>query len=220
MDASQLPIEQQRNVFRYGEQALWSTQYLDVGAIRNSESRLFSTPIGGNGQGFTRPTSIAESNMLEGGRTPNGAAYDVYGIGCHLMAASASGDAAGMDFDGSTVSAAMITNLTTIMYGGMLAWNFTQTTIDIAPLSVIGSGGGMYGPVAIATNVGNAVRTGYLNNGAATIWMYRRHPVALPGATTFAITLRFGNRVEDIGTAGVGVKVVLLGFFKNLIEVG
>ena len=63
---------------------------------------------------------------------------------------------------------------------------------------------------------------GALNNGNGGIWMYRKHPVALPGATTFAVIIGFGSRAADIGddVAGLAIRVVLLGNYKSVIEIG
>ena len=60
-----------------------------------------------------------------------------------------------------------------------------------------------------------------MNNGNGNIWMYQKHPVALPGTTTFAIQLRAGSRAAAVGANNaVGVRVVLLGYYKNVIEIG
>jgi hypothetical protein len=51
--------------------------------------------------------------------------------------------------------------------------------------------------------------------------MYRKHPVALPGNTTFAILITFGSRAAAIPAGfGVAVRVVLLGDYKSVIEIG
>jgi len=55
---------------------------------------------------------------------------------------------------------------------------FTQTVVEICPVSLAGAGGGAFG--ALAT--GNAVDSGHMNNGNGQVWMYRKHPVALPKA--------------------------------------
>ena len=72
-----VPFKQPTNLFRYGEQSIWSTQFFDASAgalaIQSSSFRLFSTPIGQNGQGF-QPLSIAETSLKEGGRIPAGVA--------------------------------------------------------------------------------------------------------------------------------------------------
>ena len=52
------------------------------------------------------------------------------------------------------------------------------------------------------------------------IWMYKKYPVALPGNSPFSIVVRFGSRAAAIGANSVGVRVVLLGYYKNVIEIG
>jgi len=58
-----------------------------------------------------------------------------------------------------------------------------------------------------------------MNNGNGQIWMYRKHPVALPGNSTFAIVLRFGSRAAAL-TNQMAVRITLLGYYKNVIEIG
>ena len=56
-----VPFKLPTNLFRYGEQSIWSTQFFDASAaalpINSSTFRLFSTPIGQTGQGFQPPPS-------------------------------------------------------------------------------------------------------------------------------------------------------------------
>jgi hypothetical protein len=83
---------------------------------------------------------------------------------------------------------------------------------------MIGAGGGAFG--AVSQNAAGA-NTGAMNNGAGAVWMYRKHAVALPGNSTFAILLRLGQRAAAVGANfSVGVKVSLLGYYKNVIEIG
>jgi hypothetical protein len=49
--------------------------------------------------------------------------------------------------------------------------------------------------------------------------MYRKHPVALPGNTTFAVLLQFGSRACTLA-APAAIRVVLLGYYKSVIEIG
>ena len=82
-----VPLELPRDVVRVGEQALWSTQKLAAAAQANQTYRLFSTPLGQSGQGFTTIT-ISESNIKEGGRIPAGLAYDTYGVATVISASA------------------------------------------------------------------------------------------------------------------------------------
>ena len=80
-----------------------------------------------------------------------------------------------------------------------------------------GAGGGAFG--AVSQNAA-AANSGHMNNGNGNIWMYQKHPVALPGQTTFAIQLRVGNRAQNVANNSVSLRVVLLGYYKNVIEIG
>lgn len=212
-----VPFSPPKQLFRYGEQSLWSTQLLPVAAVADSVNRLFTTALGSVGQGFTRAMSIGETNIKEGGRIPNGVAYDVFGISCQVIATSGDGDAA-TNWGVALNSVNQIQNLVNILNNGVLSWDFTQTQVDIAPVCLIGSGGGVFGAVSLTAN--NAQVTGSVGNGAGSIWLYRKHPVALPGSTTFAILLRFGNRASAIVGESFCVKVSLMGYYKNIIEIG
>jgi len=214
-----VPIQQPQQLFRYGEQSLWSSQFFGTAAIADSVNRLFTTQIGQVGGGFTRVMTIGETNLKEGGAIPSGVAYDVFGISAHVIACSAATDVTDTDYDNTINTVGLIGNLVNILNNGVLSWDFTQTQVDIAPISLIGSGGGAFGPLA-AVGAGAQTNAGHLTNGPGSIWMYRKHPVALPGSATFSIILRFGNRAAAIATYGMVVKVSLMGYYKNIIEIG
>lgn len=209
-----VPFKQPTNLFRYGEQSIWSTQaFAATAAIASSSYRLFSTPIGQNGQGFS-PLSIAETSLKEGGRIPAGVAFDTFGISCHIYHANAGST----QYNVPTDTATLIGNLVNLQNNGVLAWDFLQTTVDISPVHMIGAGGGAFG--AVSQNAAGA-NSGNMNNGAGTVWLYRKHAVALPGQSTFSLLLRFGNYAAPIAAgAGLAVKVSLLGYYKNVIEIG
>ena len=51
--------------------------------------------------------------------------------------------------------------------------------------------------------------------------MYRKNPVALPGSSTFSVELNFGSRTAALpANVGIAVRVVLLGYYKSVIEIG
>ena len=213
-----VPFKQPTNLFRYGEQAIWSTQGFSAGDVLASSSfRLFSTPIGQTGQGFA-PLSIAETSLKEGGRIPAGVAFDTFGISCHIYHGDVPVAPATPDYNVPTDTAALIGNLVNVQNSGVLAWDFLQTTVDISPIHMIGAGGGAFG--AVSQNAAGA-NSGNMNNGAGTVWMYRKHAVALPGQSTFSLLLRFGNYAAPVAAgASLAVKVSLLGYYKNVIEIG
>lgn len=210
-----VPFTPPTALFRYGEQAIWSTQLFAANAsLASSAYRLFSTPLGQNGQGFS-PMSISETSLKEGGRIPAGVSFDVFGISCHIYHGTVS---ATPTLDQPTDNDETIENLINIQNNGVLSWDFLQTTVEISPIHMIGAGGGAFGSVsqnAAGSNTGN------MNNGASTVWLYRKHAVALPGQSTFATLLRFGNPAASIGANfSVAVKVSLLGYYRNIIEIG
>jgi hypothetical protein len=211
-----VPMEQPKPLFRYGEQTIWSSQmHLGTAALANQSFRLFATPVGQVGQGFTNSLSIAETNLKEGGRVPSGVAYDVFGIAVQLLHHTAATDTAAQN--GACDTDAAISDLINILDNGVLSWDFTQTQVDIAPVMLIGQGGGAFGAVSTTQN---ATDRGHMNNSAGAIWLYRKHPVALPGSSTFATVLRYGSRAPVIGANAVVIRVVLLGYYKNVIEIG
>ena len=203
-----VPLQQPMNLFRFGEQTIWSTLQLAAVAPASSTNRLFTTPIGQQGQGLTAAASIAETNLKEGGRVPSGVAYDVFGVSCHIQ----SGAAGNVPLD----TQALIGDLINVQNNGVLSWDFTQTVVDIAPVLLCGAGGGAFG--AVSQNAAGA-NSGHMNNGNGAIWMYRKHPVALPGNSTFSIVLRFGSQAPALSQI-TKIKVTLLGYYKNVIEIG
>ena len=213
-----VPFSQPKSLFRFGEQTIWSSVFLPTGALASTSNRLFSIAQGSTGQGYTAALSIAETNLKEGGRVPSGVAYDVFGVACQVQHASAGADAAGVTVNVAADTQALIQDLSNVINNGALRWNFTQTIIDIAPVSLVGAGGGAFG--AVAQNAAGA-NSGAMNNGNGHIWMYRKHPVALPGNTQFSVLLDFGTRAAAVGANnGIVARVVLLGYYKNIIEIG
>ena len=216
-----VPFDQPKSLFRFGETTIWSS-YLFTGAsiIANSVNRLFSVARGSSGQGFTNSLSIAETSLKEAGRVPSGVAYDVFGLACQIEKADGAADAG--DIGAPIDTDATIGDLLNIQANGVLSWDFTQTVVEICPVSLAGAGGGAFGGIAASTGTGTAgdLQVGHLNNGNGQVWMYRKHPVALPGNTTFAVNLTFGSRAAAISTNSVLVRVILLGYYKNIIEIG
>lgn len=211
-----VPMSEPKNLFRYGEQSLWSSQ-MHVGAsvLANGTFRLFSTSLGRTGQGFTGALTIAETNIKESGRIPNGVAFDCFGVAAQFYKADGVADAG--DITTAVNTAADVDELINTQYNCCLSWDFTQTQVDIAPFDLVGAGGGAFGSVSTTTN---ATSTGGMANGPGSIWMYRKHPVALPGNTTFSILLRYGSRAAPVGTNSQVIRTVLFGYYKNVIEIG
>ena len=224
-----VPFDQPKNLYRYGEQTLWSTTFYAgsaaVGGVSyaNSTRRLFTTPLGQVGQGFTNALTIAETSLKEGGKVPAGIAYDVFGIACQIGQSDniADGNVLGQGIAG----AGDIQVLNEFLTNGILSWDFTQTQVDIAPIVLIGAGGGAFGSIAADDSGAGANPTasvGNMNNGAGSVFLYRKHPVALPGNSTFSILLRLGSRMGALAQNqnAFFARVVLMGYYKNVIEIG
>jgi len=214
-----VPLDLPKPLFRYGEQSIWSTALLSNATNpANSVIRTFSTPIGQTGQNFQNPLSISETNLKEGGRIPAGVAYDVFGIALQVLTATtneSSGTPA--KFNGAVDSTADIQDLLNVLNNTVVSWDFTQTSVDVSPALLVGAGGGAFG--AVSQNAAGS-NTGHMNNGAGSIWLYRKYPVALPANSTFGVILRIGNRTATIGSNDLGLRVVLMGYYKNVIEIG
>lgn len=214
-----VPQHQPSNLFRFGEISLWSEYaFPATTALANTQNRMFAVGQGSSGQGFTTALSVAETNLRESGRVPSGQAYDVYGVACQVLGADSTAGLAGQTDEAFNDSVATVSTLANIVNNGVLSWVFTQTFIDICPVMLAGAGGGLYGAYSTTQN---ATSGGAMNNGNGGIWMYRKHFVALPGSTTFNVQLTFGSRAAAIPAGfGVGVRVVLLGMYKSVIELG
>ena len=214
----QVPFEQPKNLFRYGEQSLWSTQLHNVNAaLANGTFRLFTTPLGQVGQGFPNGLTISETSLKEGGRIPAGVAFDAYGLSC-LVYAGATSQNVLTTLNVPINTAETIGDLINVQNNGVLTWDFVQTQVDIAPLHLIGAGGGAFGTISTTQN---ATSSGALNNGAGSIWMYRKHPISLPGNSTFSVLLRYGGNAAAVGaTNAVALKVAMFGYYKTAIEIG
>ena len=214
-----VPLQQPQNLFRFGEITIWSSQMHQNGAnLASGTFRLFSTPIGNQGQGFVNALSITETNLKEGGRVPSGVAYDVFGVATQVLDSTNVADTGTLN--NPIVAPGIVSDLLNVVNNGILSWDFTQTQVDICPVMLAGAGGGAFGAVATA-DTGTPVTTGTLQNGNGGVWMYRKHPVALPGNSTFAIVLRYGSRAGVVSAANsLVVRVVLMGYYKNIIEIG
>lgn len=146
----------------------------------------------------------------------------MFGVAGQVMGFDIANDQLDVPFnaDGAAGAATLglVADLQNVINNGVLVWDFTQTQVYICPLMLAGAGGGAFG--AVSQNAAGA-NSGSMGNGNGGIWMYRRHPVALPGNSTFAVLVQFGSRASALAqNIGVAVRVVLLGYYKNVIELG
>lgn len=207
------PMELPKRVIRIGEQALWSSfRYTNGQAVASTQNRLFAAPRGQVAQGFAAPLSIAETNLKEGGRVPGGYAYDVYAMACEAFYIN----------NRAIVSA----DLGNVLHHSVLLWDFLQTQVEVAPVSLIGAAGGIFGSTADTGGVegGAGGSRIALNNGNGSLWVYRSHPVVLPANATFSILHVWGANGAVIdggpGNSDMQVRVDLLGRFQTAIAIG
>ena len=207
------PFDVPKNVIRTGEQALWSAYYYaDAFAVAQRTDTLFAAQQGQVAQGWPTAMSYAETNMQEASRIPGGQAYDVYAIAVQPYYV-----------DNRGLVRAELANL---QNHAAILWSFLQTVIDVAPIQLIGSGGGIYGDTADtgAAEGGAGGSRVALNNGPGHLWVYQNNPVILPAHGTFNIFLRWGANALVIdggaGNSALSVRVVLLGMYQSAIPVG
>lgn len=207
--APSAPMEVPLTAVRFGEQSLWSTyQWADATALSSREYFVFSTPLDNQGQGFGSALSLAETNMQIAAQLPRGYAFDVVGIAFYPYYAGA----AQME----------LPDLINMQNNCVLQWKFQQTRIEIAPVQLIGSGGGVFGSTADTGDVqGSRVA---LNNGSGTVWVYRLHPVQLPASIVFNIAYTFGASAAAVdggaGDLALNARTTLLGKYQVTIDVG
>lgn len=208
-DAGFAPMEQPKQVFRYGEACMWSAWNFPINSpVANSVNRLFSTPISMVGQGWGAALTIAETNIKESNRIPNGQSISCFAVACQVYpGASAPAN-----------DAERIGNLLNFQNNCILTWDFSASYVDIGPVAMVGGGGGAYGSVSAPAALANV---GHLNNGAGGLWVYRKHPVLLPGASVFCVQARFGGNAAVIGANFSEVlRIALIGNYLSLVETG
>lgn len=209
----QAPMRLPTELKRYYEGDLWSTFYFaNAAALASTSNRLFSTPIGQQGQGFPAQLTQAETNLREAGRVPSGFAFTVKSVAVELK----------YDDNWGVVRTDI---LNTQMYG-VVSWSFLNTDIEIAPIQLIGAGGGVFGSTADtgAADGGNGGSRTVLNNGAGQVWNYSSLAVLLPANTTFNLIAGFGAgaTVVDGGanSSNLLLRLHLLGMTTTAVPVG
>jgi len=201
------------NVKRYYEADLWSSYYFLNGAVLAGLTRdLFSTKQGGTGQGWPNPMSIAETNMAEAGRIASGLAYTVRQVAVEPL----------YDDSWAVVGA----DLRNLLNNCVPIWKFLNTTVEIATVSLIGQGGGIFGSTADtgAVEGGSGGSRIALNNGAGSTWVYHELPVLLPANTSFSLQLSFGDSAiavdGGINSSNLVIRTHLVGVATSAVPEG
>lgn len=212
--APMTPQPQPNTLFRYGEQAIWSSnRWVAATVLANQQMRYFTTPLGQQGSGFAGALTLAETNLKVGGFVSAQQSYDVYGISAYVMF----GVNGQVPFATPADTQLLIGALINIQNNSIIRWDFNQAQVDVAPFYLIGAGGGAYGAVA---STQNAVDRGHMNNGVGQIWVYRQWPVTLSANAVFSILHVFGG-LAAAAPAGFDtvVKISLMGFYRSAIDV-
>lgn len=201
------------NVKRYYEGDLWSTYYFANGAtVAGLTRELFKTPTGTQGQGYPAVLAIDATNMSEGGRIASGLAYTVRQVAiepryddCYAVCGA---------------------DLRMLQGYCVPTWKFLNVFVEVAPVSLIGQGGGIFGSTAdTGANEGGAGGTRFFaNNGAGQTWVYHELPVLLPANTTFSLNLVFGTSAPavdgGINNSNLLVRAHLIGVATSAVAEG
>lgn len=224
--APQAGFQVQKVIRRVGEQAIWSTQrYPDGTVLASTSAEVFATPQGSNGQGFAAGTnlSLPETSMKEGGRISAQYSFTVDAVSFHAY----------YQRDAQNVLSPIVyQDIANAQQNLVLAWRFNQSIFEIAPVVLVGAGGGVYGTTADTGGAdGGAgaavIQTGSreaLNNGNGNVWIYRLMPVMLPANTTFRILYVWGDFAAPVDGGPNNLAVLyrthLIGRFQTAIATG
>lgn len=214
MYGQEAPFVLPKALKRYYEGVLWSTlRYANAAAVAGTQNNLFfSTPLGMNGQGFTVPLSISETNISQAGMIPVGQAFTVYAVAAEPRYN-----------DNASVCREDMNNL---QYYSALVWKFLNTEIPIGPLNLIGQAGGLSGATADtgAAEGGTGGSRFWINSGFGQCWTYDTLAVLLPAASQFNVAQVWGSGASTIDggitTADLFVRVSLIGTTMTAIPVG
>jgi hypothetical protein len=160
---------------RIAEQATYSTLRFAAGVnvSGSTDNRFFSSGLNQPGT-FTSPQSISETNLSTNGMLSGAETFEVSALACEVF--------------GATNVAVLRNDLLLAQRIGILRWNFQDTIIMIAPLSMVGAGGGIFGFTA---DTGTPVTQ--VNNGNGGYWVYQRLVVSVSATQPFAVVLSFGT---------------------------
>jgi hypothetical protein len=141
--------------------------------------------------------------MKESGRIASGQAYDVYGVALQPYL-----------YDNTAIPGNTMRN---VLNNLVLAWDFLQSLIEIAPVQLIGGGGGIFGMTA-DTGDDNSARA-VLNNGNGQIWVYQRFPVMLSANSTFSMVQRWGVGASAIDGGESNTSLILKNLFLGQYKI-
>lgn len=163
---------------RLYEYDLYSAGRFAAGTNLNGQAvtRLFTysqTQVGPGYAGVN--SSVSETNMLVGSIAPGNETYEVTALAFEIF--------------GDANVAVLMGDLRAVMRLGVLFWEFGSTTVmAIAPVPMVGAGGGIFG---FSADTGTPVTAG--NNGNGGLWLYQNVVVAIPATQSFALQVQWGS---------------------------
>jgi len=189
---------------RLAEQGLHSSfRFPAAAAISGTVPRLFSVQLGAVGQGFAQQLSISETNQQIANQAPGDETYEISALACEIY--------------GATNVAPLVGDIRLLQRLGVFRWEFGSVLIDIAPLSMVGSGSGIFGMTA---DTGTPVTAA--NNGNGTLWMYQSVVISVPSTQRFALLLALGTAGQAAGlapTAETHIRVTAFNLSRSAVPV-
>ncbi len=191
-------------VQRLAEQGLWSSYRFPAAVnITGTVPRLFSVQLGAVGQGYAVQMSISETNQQVANQAPGDETYEISALSCEVYGAGA--------------TAPLVGDVRLLQRIGCFRWEFGSVIIDIAPLSMLGAGGGIFGMTA---DSGTPVTVA--NNGNGTLWMYQAVVISVPSTQRFALLLAMGTAGQAAAiapTAECQVRVTCFNLARSAVPV-
>ncbi len=164
-----------QRLYEYG---LYSSGRFAAATNLNGQAttRLFTYAQGTAGPGYAGVvSSVSETNQQVGSMAPGNETYEVTAISFEIFG------------DGNV--APLIGDVRAFMRLGVLFWEFGSTTVMcIAPVPMVGAGGGIFG---FSADTGTPVTQA--NNGNGGLWMYSNVVVAIPATQSFALQCQWGS---------------------------
>lgn len=193
------------NVVRSFEYDLFSSGRIAAGGtISGTQMQFFNYALGTAGPGFAAVSSVSETNVDVGGMMPGGQTFNVTAVAVEIY-----GDAG---------TAPLIGDVRSVMRLGYLVWRFGQTTnVPIAPIPMVGAGGGIFGFTA---DSGTPVTQA--NNGNGGLWLYQQVVVAIPSTQAFRLECLFGTGGQAAAitvTAATQLRAHLFNMAQNAVPV-
>ena len=174
-----------KGLVRESEEVFWSTYATAAAAVMaNNTQTFFSTAQGNTGQGFNVPLSDGETSLQTQSMIPAGMAFNVA-----AMAIAYYGGVPTTQALTPSVTEVAVADIRNYQANAYCAWKFQQTQINIAPVELIGAGGGVFG--FAATTVA-ATTVSATNNAPGLFWQYKSLYIQLPGGQVFNLLLKFG----------------------------